>query len=173
MVSMMGEEEAMEEGDAVVKLMTSEEEARDSVSVEVIKQYLISLRFELYCLSQLVRAAISEMRGNSTYYFPLLLPNENCTDLFGANASDAAAAAAEYNITCLGHAPVLTHQVRIASQLFEEKFFQGFIFLIGEFSALHRNSECKVSLSPLWSRMAQMSFQLPYLTVPSGSLAHF
>ncbi len=120
-----------------------------------------------------MRAALSEMRGNSSSSFPLLLPIENCTDLFGANASDAAAAAAEYNVTCLGHAPVLTHQVRIASQLFEEKFFQGFIFLIGEFSALHRNLECKVSLSPLWSRMAQMSFQLPYLTVPSGSLAHF
>ncbi len=171
---MMGEEEAMEEGDAVVKLMTSEEEARDSVSVEVIKQYLISLRFELYCLSQLVRAAISEMRGNSSSSFPLLLPIENCTDLFGANASDAAAAAAEYNITCLGHAPVLTHQVRIASHATcRINYFKGLIFLIGEYSALHRNSECKVSLSPLWSRMAQMSFQLPYLTVPSGSLAHF
>ncbi len=42
---MMGEEEAMEEGDAVVKLMTSEEEARNSVSVEVIKKIFNFIAF--------------------------------------------------------------------------------------------------------------------------------
>jgi len=37
----------------------------------------------------------------------LVLATENCTEIFGG----AQKAAQEFNVTCLEHAPILTHQV--------------------------------------------------------------
>ncbi len=52
-------------------------------------------------------ASASSAASPSTWP-PLLLAVENCTEIFG----NRSVAQTEFNVTCLDHAPVLTHQVR-------------------------------------------------------------